>query len=55
MMKKPHHLWIILLCGQVLPSLALVVVIGLTIFQMTKLELPHISDRELIFWLTEIN
>ena len=41
--------WQILLCS------TLTIYIGLTVSQISKIELPKISDRDLIFWLIEIN
>ena len=48
-MGKIHLHW------QVLTWLILVVLISLTVSQLGKIELPQISDRDLIFWLTEVN
>ena len=43
------------LCGQIFSCLLLATIVSLTILHLTKIELPTISDRELVFWLIEIN
>ena len=41
--------------GQVFSCLVLLGIVSLTVSHLTKIELPEISDRELVFWLIEIN
>ena len=40
---------------QALLSLILITLVGLTAIQLKKVEIPEISDRDIVFWLTEIN
>lgn len=43
------------LYGKIFSYLVLVTIVSLTVCRLTKIELPTISDRELVFWLVEIN
>ena len=40
---------------QALSSLILIILVGLTAIRLKKIEIPEISDRDIVFWLTEIN
>lgn len=40
---------------QALLSFILIIFVVLTAIRLKKIEIPEISDRDLIFWLTEIN
>ena len=33
----------------------LAAIVSLTILEITKIELPEISDKDIIFWLVDIN
>lgn len=43
------------LVWQITSGLILLTIIGLSIFEVTKIKLPKISDRDIIFWLTEFD
>ena len=40
---------------QVISGLILLIIIGMSLFEVTKIRLPEVSDREIIFWLTEFD
>lgn len=33
----------------------LVTIVSLTILEITKIELPEVSDKDVVFWLVDIN
>ena len=41
--------WQILLCS------LLIIYLGLTASQISRIELPKITDRDIVFWFIEIN
>lgn len=43
------------LYGQIFSCLLLTIMVSFTVLHLTKIELPTVSDRELVFWLIEIN
>ena len=39
----------------IVSSLALITLISLTIVRLEKIEIPKITYRDIVFWLTEVN
>jgi len=54
-MKKINSAFEKLFCWEVLLSLILITLVGLTAIRLKKIEIPEISDRDIVFWLIEIN
>ena len=54
-MKRSNSTSRLTICWQMLSVSILVTIVTLTISEITKIEFPKISDRDIIFWLVDIN
>ena len=43
------------ICWQMLSFSILVAIVSLTILEITQIEYPEVSDKDIIFWLVDIN
>lgn len=54
-MKRINSTNRLLIGWQILSFSILVTIVSLTILEITKIKLPEISDKDIIFWLVDIN
>lgn len=45
----------LLIFWQLLSCSTLIAIVGLSILEITKIEIPKLSDRDIMAWLVEIN
>ena len=54
-MNKTNSTNKLLICWQLLSCSILVAIVSLTILEITQIKVPEINDKDIIFWLVEIN